>query len=285
MPGVRLLPDPRVSATGRRLRACADVVLGAAWYARESREGWPGIPLGAAGASIAARAAPLGPVPGAVAAAAFAAVEPGRVERAVDAAWLVTTPQALVDARRDAAIGALAALLGDEPPGMDRAAAILRGAVADLPVGGHPVYAGLRRLPWPGTPLGDLWRACDIVRERRNESHVHAWASRGLDPVEVHVLSELRRGIPVGTVARLQMGWSAEEVADALDRLRARGLVHGAEPRLTSRGRQLREDVELATDLQEQVLVDALGDEDDVLVDLLDPYVRRVAAAATGSPG
>jgi hypothetical protein len=43
--------------------------------------------------------------------------------------------------------------------------------------------AALARLP--GSPMGDLWRAADLVREHRGDSHVISWAVGGADAVEV----------------------------------------------------------------------------------------------------
>ena len=53
----------------------------------------------------------------------------------------------------------------------------LHGACASL-------YAGLRSLPLPSPWLGRLWRAADVVRKYRGDSHITAWVAAGLDPVE-----------------------------------------------------------------------------------------------------
>ena len=137
------------------------------------------------------------------------------------------------------------------------------------------MFTALADLPWPGTPLGDLWRACDMVREHRGDSHVNAWVSMGLRPVEINVLSELWRGVPLGSVTMMQMGWSRDDLAGALDALAARGLVD--EQQLTDEGQRLREAIESATDAQERSMVEALGADADELLDLLDPWARKIA--------
>src|SRR5205823_11956554 len=122
----------------------------------------------------------VGRVPGAVAAALFAPQHPVHVAAAVDDAWRDHDPAELLEARLAGATAYIARALGDEPAGVERAVAILRPVVESASTAGHPVYAGLRSLPWPASPLGDLWRACDMIRERRGGSHLNAWTAAGL---------------------------------------------------------------------------------------------------------
>jgi len=62
----------------------------------------------------------------------------------------------------------------------------------------------------------------------------------------------------------------------------ARGLV--ADGRLTDSGRALREAVEVATDEQCAVIVDALGEGIDELVDLLAPWGQAIRDAGGYPP-
>jgi hypothetical protein len=75
------------------------------------------------------------------------------------------------------------------------------------------------------------------------------------------------------------MGYSAAEIGAALDGFRTRGFVDG-DGALTDEGREFREDIERATDVQEAELVDALGDDVDELFELMAPWARAVVAAA-----
>ncbi len=274
-----MVDDARVSEVSRRLRARADAILGIVWHTPEAREGYPGIDLPADTASLAARAACLGRVRGKVVAAVFACMEPTGVASRIDAAWTVVEPASLLAARLEASTRGLAGLVGNPPPGTERALELLRAAVEEASTAGHPMWAGLQALPWPGTPLGDLWRACDMVREHRGDSHVNAWTALGVDPVEINVLSERWRGLPSGSVAIYQMGWRKQQVAEAGDRLGAAGFV--ARDELTPAGRALREKIEAATDRQERAMVEALGDDADELLELLEPSARAVVAIAT----
>jgi len=269
--------DDRLAEVTRRLRARADGILAAAWFMPEATAGYPGIDLAPGAASIASRAACLGAIRGDAAAALLAPINPAGVVGALDAAWEVTTPAALLDARLDAATAYLAEVLGPEPDGIERAVELLVPAALAGPTEGHPVYAGLRSLGLPGSPLGDLWRACDLVRERRGDSHRNAWVAAGVDPVEINVLTELWRGVPVGSVTTNQMGWSASDCEGALERLTDGGLV--AVGALTATGQAMRDEIEAATDRQEAVPAAALGNDAEELFALLGPWARAVVTS------
>jgi helix-turn-helix protein len=261
--------SPRIAEVSRRLRSRADAILGAVWFMPQD-----GLP------SLAARIACLGRVPGAVAAALFAPQHPESVAAAVDDAWRDHEPEALLEARLAGATNYLAQEIGDEPPGIDRAVSILRRVVEAGSPAGHAVYAGLRSLPWPGTPLGDLWRASDMIRERRGGSHLNAWTAAGLGSVDIQLLTERwRTTTNPGSTTAEQMGYTTDEIRAALDRFHERGLIDGGGG-LTDEGREFREGVERATDLQEAELVAALGDDVDELFELMAPWARAVVASA-----
>jgi helix-turn-helix protein len=202
------------------------------------------------------------------------------VAAAVDDAWRDHEPEALLEARLAGATAYLAGALGEEPPGLERALTILRRVVEAGSPAGHAVYAGLRSLPWPGSPLGDLWRASDMIRERRGGSHLNAWTAAGLSSVEIQLLTERWRTTSnPGSTTADQMGYSDEEIDAALGRFRARGLVDDGGG-LTDEGRDFRENIERATDLQEAELVGALGEDVDELFELMAPWARAVVAGA-----
>jgi hypothetical protein len=261
--------SPRIAEVSRRLRSRADAILGAVWFMPQ--DDLPG---------LAARIACLGRVPGAVAAALFAPQHPSAVAAAVDDAWRDHEPSALLEARLTGATAYLARVIGHEPPGIERAVAILRRVVEAGSPAGHVVYAGLRSLPWPGTPLGDLWRASDMIRERRGGSHLNAWTVAGLSSVEIQLLTERwRTTTNPGSTTADRMGYSADAIRDALDGFRARGFVDAAGD-LTDEGREFRDGIERATDVQEAELVEALGDDVDELFELMAPWARAVVASA-----
>ena len=77
-------------------------------------------------------------------------------------------------------------------------------------------------------------------------------------------------------------GWTDDELDAACDRLRSRGFLDGDE--LTGAGRQQRDDIEDATDVQEARMVAALGDDADRFFTLLDGWCDR-AVEEKGYPG
>jgi hypothetical protein len=273
----RTFEDARVSEISRRLRSRADGILAAVWFMPAARTGFTELGLSPAASGLPSRAACLGRVTAEVAASLLAPINPVAVMPAFAEAWRATDPESLLAARLRHASDHLAVVIGEDPPGIDRAVELLRPVAEAGSLEGHAVYAGLRSVPWPGDPLGDLWRACDMVRERRGGSHLNAWVSAGVDPVEINVLSELWRDVPLGSVTTAQMAWSTGQMTAALERLRDRGLVEGEQ--LTPAGRELRDTIEVVTDRQERALVDALGDDVDELFGLLGPWARAVVTS------
>jgi hypothetical protein len=277
------IDDTKLAEISRKLRARADAILGVVWFMPEATSGFTELGLSTAASTLGSRAACMGRVSGEVAAAAFGAINPAAVIPAIEEAWTKTDPDTLLAARLDAATRHLAAIIGEQPAGVERAVELLRRAVEAARFVGHPVYAGLRSLDWPGFPVGDLWRACDMVREHRGDSHVNAWNAAGFDPVEINVLSERWRGLPAGSITTGQMAWSRADEAAAVDRLRARGLLD--DDGLTGEGTSAREAIETATDAQERELVEALGRDVDELFALLLPWARAVNAENPWTPG
>ena len=271
---------PHVAEVSRRLRARADAILAAVWFMPEAATGYVELGLSPAASTMGGRAACLGRVPGAVAAALFAPVRPEHVAPPVDEAWRTSEPAPLLAARLRAAVAFLEAGAPVEPAAAARPAELLRRAVEAAPTAGHPVFAGLRSLPWPEDPVGILWRASDMVRERRGDSHRNAWSAAGLAPVEIQLLTERwRTSTNPGSTTAAAMGYPAGEIATALDGFRAKGLVDG-DGRLADAGRELREEIERVTDVQQAALVAALGDDVDELLDVMVPWTRAVVDAA-----
>jgi hypothetical protein len=267
--------EDRAHELSLRLFGAADFVLAVVFLSPEA--GRPPLGLTPPEFYVGSRAAPLGAVPGAVAAAVFGAIRPAAVIAGADAVWARCTPEQLLDARLDMARTVLVRVLGPEPDRIDDAVAVLERVASAGPIEGHPLYAGLLALPTPDDALGRLWRACDMIREHRGDSHVNAWRAAGLDGAEINVLTELWRGKKVGSEASVVNGWTEGDVRAALDRLRTAGLA--TETSLTTAGTELRERVEQATSAQERRLVAALGDDADMLFSLVDPWVQALREA------
>ena len=105
-------------------------------------------------------------------------------------------------ARTDGATAQFERILGERPEGLARATELLTRATSELRPEGRPLYAGLLHLGLPGTPLGDMWRLTDLLREYRGDSHTAAWISSGFKAPEIGLLSELFWGIPLRSYVR-----------------------------------------------------------------------------------
>ena len=275
-------------AAARRLRNLVEPIAAGIYFAPEAHAGYQALGFGPSPATVdgvqmpdgaayfTSRGACLGRVPGEVVAAAFGVFNPAAVVPAVAAGWALTDPATILAARLAAARASLARMLGERTEGAERAAHLLRRGAEAADGAGRPLFSGLSSLGFPGDPLGDLWRAADLLREHRGDSHIAAWAAAGFDPVEIGLLTELYWGLPVKTYVRTR-AWADDQLDAGLARLRSAGLVD--DRGLTAEGRRRREEIEIATDRQEQRVIAALGDDVDELFGLLEPWGKAIVAA------
>ena len=227
-------------------------------------------------AYFTSRGSVLGQVPGTVIAAAFGVFNPEVVVPCVELGWATTDAATICQARTDGAVAQLERVLGPEPDGVDRANELLTRAVEPLRPEGRALYAGQAALPLPDTTLGQVWRRGDMLREFRGDSHLAAWISAGLDATEIGLLTELYWGLPLRTYSRTR-AWSAEQFDAATERLEAKGLI--ADGAFTDKGREVREGIEDATDLQMRPALDALGDDAEELFAILAPCGQAIRDA------
>ena len=230
------------------------------------------------GGYFCSRAACMGQVPGEVVVATFGVFNPAIVLPSVEQGWSKTDAPTILAARERGAIEGLRRMLGDvDEAQLARATELMRRAADAAPVAGHPLFAGLRSIGFPGDPVGDMWRAADTLREHRGDSHIAAWVSHGVDAVEITLLTELWWGIRVNSYVKTR-GWGAEDVEAALERLSSRGLIDGDDA-FTAEGERVRASIEDATDEGERQVVEALGDDADELFGLLRPWTKAVLEA------
>jgi hypothetical protein len=288
------MPEPQdLGRSTRRLRNIVEPIAAVVFFVPEAHDayvrlGFPpphgeedGMPLFDWGAYFVSRAACMGQVCGEVVAAAFGVFAPAWVVREIDTGWALTDPATILAARQQSAVTALARLLGGVPEGVERATAVLQRSLAAVSAAGKPVFAGLRALGWPGTSLGDLWRACDLYREHRGDAHITSWTSYGLNGCEACIINDLNQGLSLGSYVRTR-GWSRQEVETAVASLRARGWLEGEQ--FSAAGREAREAMETTTDNQQRPIVAALGEDFEELVARLTPW-RNAIIAGKGYPG
>jgi len=232
-------------------------------------------------AYFCSRAACMGQVPGEVVVATFGVFSPAVVLPAVAAGWARATAEALLEARENGQRDALVRMLGDLATDKDRltrATELMRRAADAAPLAGRSLFAGLRSLGFPGDLVGDFWRAADVLREHRGDSHILAWSALRISPVEINLLTELWWGQRVGGYVRTR-GWTAEEIEAALDALRQRSFVDGDPAAFTPQGEELRAVIEEMTDQGETEVIAALGDDTEELLTLLAPVADAILQA------
>lgn len=279
------LDDVQLRRLARPLRDAFEPIAGAVYFLPDCRERYAALGLEAFGpAYFASRGGCLGggrgPVPGEVVVAAFGVFSPALVIPAVDEAWATTDVASLLAAREEGTVAGLARILGDAPDGLVRATAMLRRGAEAATGEGRALFSGLRSLGWPGSPLGDFWRAADLVREHRGDSHIAAWISHGLGPVEAQLLLELWWRMPLGPYTRTR-GWTDEQITTSWTGLSDAGYVIGgldASGAFTAEGEALRASIEAATDRQERGILEAIGDDAEELINLLRPLALALVA-------
>jgi hypothetical protein len=231
---------------------------------------------------VLTRSAGLGEPAAPIVVAAFGVFEPTFLAAAYETARKKATRAAVIDAAVNGVEERLGEILGGAPE-VAQLADCLLAATANLSGAGRPLFSGLQGMPVPDGPHARLWRATDLVREHRGDGHLAACVSAGLDPVEMNVLTELWIGYPAGEYSSTR-GFTPETIDGALERMRARGWVDGAS--LTDRGSAARDAIEDATDLSQQALVAALGDQAEWAIESANAIAEQiVAAGAFGSDG
>jgi hypothetical protein len=282
------MTDARIRDAARTLRDRIEPLVGQVYFSPECHAAYESLGFSASPASANGVALPDGPayftsrgslmgqVPGEVVAAAFAVFNPSVVVPCVTFGWSKTDADTICAARHDGAVAQLRRILGDAPDGLERATALLRRACEPLRPAGKPLFAGASSKPWPGDAWGDLFHAGDLLREHRGDAHSAAWTAAGLDAVQIGLLTELFWGMPSRTYIRTR-AWSDEQMDDADERLRRDGWLEG--DGLSTSGRERREAIEVATDEQMRPAIDALGDDLDELLALLEPWGKAVVAA------
>ena len=283
-----------IGGQARRLRDALEPLAGGVYVAPEAYAayvalGFDGPIKGEDGAVrpepkayFTSRGACMGRVSGEVVAAAFGCFNPKVVVPAVEAGCQITTRDAVLQARERAAIEMLRRVIGERPEGMSRVTEVLRRAVEVAPWTGRPIFGGLLSQGFPGHPLGDLWRAADLLREYRGDSHVIAWAVGGADAVEILLLTEAWWGLPARSFIPSR-GWQKADIDAGFDRLTRRGLMSDDE-QVTDAGRAFREQIEVRTDDLERPVLEAIGDDLDEVLDHLTVWGDAITEAGLVPP-
>ncbi len=282
------LDSPAGAPIARRLAALIEPVIGQVYFSPECHANYQALGFGPSSGFAGSTALPDGPayftsrgsvmghVPGDVVAAAFGVFNPQAVVPAVAYGWTLTDAATICTARDNGALAQMSRVLGDDAPGRQRAGELLSRMTAQLRPEGRPLYAGLRSLPVPDHPWGQVWREGDRLREFRGDSHTAAWVAAGVDPIEIGLLTEGFLGLPFNSYVRTR-AWSQADISRTLASLTERGLIDGQG--LTSAGRILRESIEAATDAQMTSALAVVGDEIHELFDIIRPWGKAMRSA------
>ncbi len=282
-PGV--VPGPTENASpARRLRDAIEPIAMHSVWSRATNEALAAEGLDFMQSYVWGRASLLGEPETGLVVSAFAVFSPGLLGPVYESAR-ATADRATVDrttlirTREAATISSLTDALGDAA--VAPVAAALRSALDAADATARPLFAGLSSHPWPTDPVGQLWRACELLREHRGDSHNLVNVMHGLDPTAANIVTECWLGMPLGSYSATR-GWTAEELAHTADRLRADGWLAGDD--LSERGRERRSAIENSTDDLQQPIVDALGDQIDDLIALLEEWSQRCVDAHAFPP-
>jgi hypothetical protein len=256
----------------RELWRVLEAVHAAVYFAPEAKAVYQGLGLrGYWMGYFASRAAALGTPGPRLVTALFYGFAPRMVERALPSAWELAAPARVLEARLGLARSALAGHVGAAPLG--EAADRLAIALAGLDVAGRPLAAAHLDVRATDDSLDRVWHAATVLREYRGDGHVAALVAAQVDGVECHLL----HGGALVAQQREFRGWTEEEWAAAGERLRARGLLD-AEGGKTSRGHELRAEIERSTDRSAGTALRGLDDPAlQALLDVLGPLARSVA--------
>jgi hypothetical protein len=274
------LPEPVANARpARRLRDAYEPIGMHAVWSRRTNEQLASLGLNFLSGYVWGRASGMGEPAAAVVVSAFAFFEPGLITSTYEEGRAKVGRSDLVEVRNQATSESLAGVLGDAD--VNPVVAVLRRGIEAAEAIGRPLFAGLASQPWPSQPAGQLWRACDLLREHRGDTHVAACVSTGVGPVAMSILTELYLGMPLFSYSASR-AWPEDVLQATAERLRAAGLLDG--DTLSAAGHRLRDEIEERTDAGQQPILDAIGEDLDGVVDQLNQWSAACIVAKAFPP-
>ncbi|MGJ6964729.1 SCO6745 family protein [Streptosporangium sp. G11] len=222
-------------------------VHGMIYFVPEATERYAALGLDSRAGYFASRAAAFGTASAELVIATFYNFHPALVRRALPAAWQVTTPEKLLEARLEAAGAALRRAGIHEIDTLAETVELAARAAeraCEHPQG-RPLFAAHAALPWPSEPLLRLWHAQTLLREFRGDGHVATLLTEDVGPLDALVLHAATGHVPT-VFLKYSRDWPEEEWTAAEERLRGRGLLAG--DGLTEEGAALRQRIEDRTD-------------------------------------
>lgn len=263
------------SSPGRRLRDAIEPLATICFWSEPVYDAYAALGLDFLQGYVYGRGCPLGDASPSVVAAAFGVFEPGLVADLFASGRAVCSVEDVRAAKEHGAVAALTTVLGspDSIDGLADVVAVLRRACDAADPTGRALHAGLAGLDWPSDLLGQLWHACSILREHRGDGHLAALVAAGLDGVQANELTELWVGWdPLSYTG--SRAWAPERMAAGTSELEGRGWVRDGA--LTDEGLRVRRELEEATDRAAAAAVDAIADDLDRVLPLLERWSSQV---------
>ncbi|MGI8666966.1 MAG: SCO6745 family protein [Jatrophihabitans sp.] len=278
------------AATAARLHRALEPLHSMSYFAPETEQALVAVGLRPGRMCyFAGRAAAMGAVGPGVVTATFYNFNPELVARHLPRAWSLASPAAVVQARFEAVDQALHRLLGPQQLAsveLAEAATLARAAIEGIEGAGRPLYSGHAELAWPDAAHLQLWHAITLLREHRGDGHLIALVGHDLDGIDAIVSHTATGAGFVEAAAQRLRGWSDEQWAASISRLRERGVLEPDGLALTEAGRQLRSAVEAETDRLAIAPWRQLGaDRTERLVALAKPLSRLAVANGAFPPG
>jgi hypothetical protein len=273
-------PSPPVSSTpARRVRDAIEPIATIGWWSRPAADAFTALGHGFFDGYAWGRAASLGAdVNPTVVVSAFGVFSPGLLVPVIEQARTISSRDQILTARARGASEGLAQTCGFLPLStVDSAGRQLLDAMQSVEPGPRHLFGALQSLSVPEDSYGRLWRAAELFREHRGDSHLAACATFDLDMAEMNVLTERWLQYPVGEYSSTR-GFAPEQLEQACDALRRRGWMDAAGD-LTGTGRSTRDEIEQRTDDGQSKVIGVLGDRLDELVGLCQQVSDAILSA------
>ncbi len=259
------IPEPFVSQTpARRLRDAVEPIATQGWWGKGVHDRLEPSGLGFLEAYIWGRAAFLGEPTAGVVVAAFGVFEPTFLAGMYAHSRSLVSRAEVLAAREAGAVESLEQVVEVDSEIIAAGNSLLE-VTSLIDATARPLFAGLRDLPVPDSPLGRLWRGSELVREHRGDGHLGVCISEGLDPLEMSLLTELWLDYKPGEYSSSR-GYGLDAISAVKERLIRHGLLNEAGDSLNAVGRAMRESIEVATDRSQNALIEALGSRLDSVV-------------------
>ena len=253
------------ATTARKTWRSMEAVHGMIYFTPDAPPAYAAVGItGSRAGYFISRSAAMGAVPTDVVIATFYNFNPALVRRAMENAWSLTSPTAMLTARLSAVDASLRRAFGDEvlqSVELAEAAGLTQRAamVACERPEGRPLFAGHASLPWPDEPHLALWHGQTLLREFRGDGHIAALTMAGLTGIEALITHAAAGDVPTALL-KGSRAWSDDEWQAGIEGLAAQGVVDG-HGTFTDAGRAQRQAIEDATDRLTTAPYAALGED------------------------